>query len=241
MAHNTIYQYSTINALMNGYYYMGVSVADMPEHGNFGLGTFEHLDGEMIVLDGNIYKAKSDGTVETIDRNDTSPYVNLVHFKTDKEFELGSIGSFKQLEAALDSLITDKNIAHAIKVRANFSYILVRSVPAQEEPYPPLTNIIPKDEYCNPEEKQKEQKGTLVGFYLPSYFSELNKTGYHFHFISDDLKVAGHVYDCAFAKASVEAGLYRNINIQLPHDDIFPTYNLLINHADLDTIERKAE
>ena len=40
-----------------------MKVADIRRHGDFGLGTFDSLDGEGIMLDGRCWQARGDGSV----------------------------------------------------------------------------------------------------------------------------------------------------------------------------------
>src|SRR4051794_10814140 len=49
---HTLFQVSTSGALVTGVYDREVSVRSILEHGDFGLGTFANLDGEMVILDG---------------------------------------------------------------------------------------------------------------------------------------------------------------------------------------------
>src|SRR5512137_1292807 len=60
-----LYQVSTIDALMQGVFDGVEPVAELKKHGDFGIGTFDALDGEMIVLDGIVYQAKADGHIYT--------------------------------------------------------------------------------------------------------------------------------------------------------------------------------
>ena len=53
-----MYQVSTLQALALGYSRSVVTVGELLRHGDTGLGTFEDVDGEMIVIDGNCYRAK---------------------------------------------------------------------------------------------------------------------------------------------------------------------------------------
>jgi alpha-acetolactate decarboxylase len=57
-----VYQFSTISALLEGVYDGDVTVAEILRHGDFGLGTFNHLDGEMVIFDGVCYRLRFDGT-----------------------------------------------------------------------------------------------------------------------------------------------------------------------------------
>ena len=64
---DVLYQTSTINALLNGVYDGEVTFQELKEHGNFGLGTVDALDGEMIALDGKFYQIKTDGKAYSIE------------------------------------------------------------------------------------------------------------------------------------------------------------------------------
>ena len=58
-----MYQISTSSALVEGVDEGAVSSRTLLEHGDFGLGTFETRDGEMVILDGIIYQVRGDGSV----------------------------------------------------------------------------------------------------------------------------------------------------------------------------------
>ena len=61
--HSTLFQVSTTGALVQGVYKGAVTVGELRKHGDFGLGTFEGLDGEMVVVDGRFYQVQSDGRI----------------------------------------------------------------------------------------------------------------------------------------------------------------------------------
>ena len=58
-----MYQISTSTALVEGVDDGAVSSGFLLAQGDFGLGTFENLDGEMVILDGIIYQVRGDGSV----------------------------------------------------------------------------------------------------------------------------------------------------------------------------------
>ncbi|MGO0041548.1 acetolactate decarboxylase, partial [Streptococcus suis] len=49
---NRLFQYNTLGALMAGLYGGSLTVGELLEHGDLGLGTLDSIDGELIVLDG---------------------------------------------------------------------------------------------------------------------------------------------------------------------------------------------
>src|ERR1700747_3321156 len=71
---HTLFQVSTSAALVEGLYQGAVRVSRLLRHGDFGLGTFIDLDGEMVVLEGVCYRVASDGAVTTVEADRPIPY-----------------------------------------------------------------------------------------------------------------------------------------------------------------------
>src|SRR6202453_1873392 len=63
IAHSTLFQVSTSTALVKGVYNGVVTVGELKQHGDLGLGTFDGLDGEMLALDGHFYQVHGSGEV----------------------------------------------------------------------------------------------------------------------------------------------------------------------------------
>ena len=82
--HDTLYQVSTIDALMQGVFDGVQPVGELKRHGDFGIGTFDALDGEMIVLDGVVYQAKADGRIYPVKDSATTPFATVTHFTKDR-------------------------------------------------------------------------------------------------------------------------------------------------------------
>src|SRR5215813_5470562 len=78
-----VFQVSTLDALSLGIFQGAVSFGHLREHGNFGLGTFDGLDGEMVALDGRFYQIRSDGSVSRVENTNTTPFAVVTNFYTD--------------------------------------------------------------------------------------------------------------------------------------------------------------
>ena len=63
-----------------------MSVSELLKLGDFGLGTLDHLDGEMIVLDGKVYQIRGDGAVLDVGFDRSTPFGVVKRFKADGEF-----------------------------------------------------------------------------------------------------------------------------------------------------------
>jgi acetolactate decarboxylase len=74
----TIYQVSLLQGLTFGDYNGSVSVADLKKRGDIGIGTFEGLNGELIAIDGKVYRAAGDGSVEEVSDDTLIPFSNVI-------------------------------------------------------------------------------------------------------------------------------------------------------------------
>ena len=184
---DTLFQVSTINALLEGVYDGEVSFKELKSRGDFGIGTFNGLDGEMIGLGGRFYKVKADGAAYPVSDSEKAPFAAVTFFRPDKTVSVGKVTSYEQLEQKIDDIIPTKNIFYAIKIEGVFDYIKTRSVPKQEKPYLPLVEVVKNQ----PTFEFNDVEGALVGFYCPDYVKGVNVPGYHLHFITKDRKAGG--------------------------------------------------
>src|ERR687894_801348 len=79
--HHTLFQTSTVDALLEGKYEGDVSFAELEGNGDFGLGTFDALDGEMICLDGTFYQVRADGRANAVDGKARTPFAVVTVFE----------------------------------------------------------------------------------------------------------------------------------------------------------------
>ena len=218
---HSMYQISTINALMQGVYDGDFTVKDLKQHGNFGIGTLNHLDGEMIALDGNFYQVKSTGEIKVLSGEAKTPFANVVNFRTDKVGQIKTVVNFSELEKALDNIIQDKNYVYAIRIDGIFTG-KTRSIGAQSKPYPSLSEAAKKQivfDIIN-------TKGTIVGFWCPEYLSGINVKGYHLHFISDDRKSGGHILSGGITDGKVQVSRISDFRMVLPSGTAFQAAEL---------------
>ena len=86
--HHVLFQASTIGALLEGAYEGDVSFAELAERGNLGLGTLNHLDGEMVALDGRFWRADADGGIHSVAPGERTPFAVVTRFEPAIEFDL---------------------------------------------------------------------------------------------------------------------------------------------------------
>src|SRR5258707_957211 len=110
-------------------------VLDLKEvtHVDIELGTFEHLDGEMVVLDGIIYQVRGDGTVEAQRDDFQIPFAVVSRFQPDENFEVRGSSSLDDLERACDPHRESENLFYALRVDGIFERMHTRAVKASSE------------------------------------------------------------------------------------------------------------
>jgi acetolactate decarboxylase len=187
----TLMQVSTINALMAGVYDGVISSGKLAGYGDFGVGTFDALEGEMVVLDGQIYQVKTDGVAYRVPDSLGVPFAAVTYFDSDRTETLAAGIDNAGLQAFIDRLIPSNNIFYAVKITGTFSYMQTRSVPKQQKPYPPLADVTPKQAVF----EFHDVTGTVVGFRCPQFVNGVNVPGYHLHFLTGDRKAGGHILD----------------------------------------------
>jgi acetolactate decarboxylase len=211
--HHTLFQTSTIDALLNGNYEGDVTFAELGTYGDFGLGTFDALDGEMVALDGAFYQVKANGHAYEVDEQVKTPFAVVTFFDPREIRQLAASKSYVALCVHLDEIIaTDATACHAVRVDGHFSYVKTRSVPRQRKPYPPLVEAVKHQ----PTFEFHDVRGSLVGFRFPDYIGGLNVSGYHFHFITEDRGAGGHLLECEIVRGELRVDHESDLNLELP-------------------------
>ncbi|MBN2443436.1 MAG: acetolactate decarboxylase [Spirochaetales bacterium] len=182
-----IYQTSAINALFSGMYDGAISFKELKTHGDFIIGTFDALDGELLGFDNHFYQVKADGKVYPVSDEMTTPFAVVTYFDDDTSFSIDSSLDLEGLEDRLLEEMNSKNIFQAIKIEGNFNYVKTRSVPRQSRPYPQLIDVLKNQ----PTFEFRKVKGTIVGFWTPGYISEINVSGFHFHYQKEATSFGG--------------------------------------------------
>ncbi len=221
-----LYQYSTLGSLMAGVYDGEMTFGELKQHGDFGLGTFNTLDGELIELDGQFYQVKSDGVAYTVKDEMKTPFAVVTPFDADKTTTISEAMDCDQLKAAVDGLLPTKNIPYAVKIKGKFSYLKTRSEPGQTKPYLPLLKVLENQVIF----EFKDVEGTIVGFRLPEYMDVANSPGYHFHFLNAAKNAGGHVLACQPQNVEVQIDYTDQWHTQLPGDADF--YNIDISNEE---------
>lgn len=232
---NKIYQASTLQALALGYTKSVITVSELLEHGDTGLGTFESVDGEMIVLDGICYQAKDDGSIVQAEDDAGVPFAVAGTISGGKTFDMENMKDIEAIKTELTLSIDldfSLNSIHVARIDGYFDLIHARAGAPYRSQHVSLKNILSKT--------QKDFSfegvyGTLVCVYFPDYMDGINASGWHMHFLSKDKKYGGHVFEAKMSSGECLLQKMDRIEIQLPNDAAFDTYSL--KDASKDEIE----
>ena len=230
-----LFQTSTLQALMAGVYDGDLTFQALARHGDFGLGTFEALDGEMIALDGTFYQIKADGRVYPVAGAMKTPFAAVTFFKAGKTHMIEMPLTYQQLLDYVDRLLPSPNLPYAIRVEGLFTAVKTRSIPRQQKPYPPLAAAAKKQAVF----ELANVKGVIVAFRYPAYLAGVNMSGYHCHFITADRRAGGHLLDCRVEGATVAVDAPPNFYLRLPDSQEFLKSDLTGDRRhELEKVER---
>ncbi len=233
---HVLFQASTIGALLDGAFEGDLGFAELAEHGDLGLGTINHLDGEMIAIDGEFFRADVDGNVTPVDPGERTPFAVVTAFEPTVDEQLsGESRSHEELLARLDELVPAGTSSCAIRLDGRFDLVRARSVPRQEPPYRPLTEVVAEQHVF----ELPEVEGTMLGFRFPAYVEGIEVAGYHLHFISAGRGRGGHVLDSRSGALRVRLDPSNDLHIELPPQvDLADPDLAASTHAAVDAVER---
>lgn len=209
--HHTLYQVSTSTALVEGIYRGAVTVRQLLEHGDLGLGTFDGLDGEMVICDGRVWQVRADGSVREAPPTASSPFALVTRFAGEQTRTVAACADLAALLAALEPLRGSDNVFYAVRVDGAFAHVHTRAMCRTDDGVPLVEAAAHQPEF-----HLRDTRGTMVGFWSPPYASALEVPGWHLHFVTAARDAGGHVLDCAGADLRVELEEVRDLRLALP-------------------------
>lgn len=219
---DVLFQVSTIDALMQGVFDGFYSFNDLMARGDFGIGTFDALDGEMVALDGEYYQVRADGVAYPVQGDMTAPFAAVTRFEMDQTAALENASNFTELARQIDRHLPSPNAFYALRIDGTFPYVQTRSVPAQKRPYPRLVEAVENQSVFN----FTNVTGSVVGIWSPDFVKGVNVPGYHLHFITEDRKAGGHILEIQVSNATAQVDVTAGFAMQLPSSGDFYNVNL---------------
>jgi acetolactate decarboxylase len=230
-----IFQTSLMSALLDGVYEGETTVRDLLSQGDFGIGTFNGLDGEMLILDGACYQVRADGGASESDLGAQLPFAVVTNFVPHVERDLPAEVTRAEASSFIDKMTASENYMYALRIKGDFEWITMRTVVKQEKPYRPMMEATDEDQTV----ELRNVSGVVVGFRTPLYEKGIGVPGCHAHFITDDRTAGGHVLDFKLRAGSAAVCLGTDFRLQLPLTDAFRDADL--SPDDLDAQLLKTE
>ncbi|HEU5251986.1 MAG TPA: acetolactate decarboxylase [Solirubrobacterales bacterium] len=233
---HVLFQASTIGALLDGAFDGDLTFAELAERGDLGLGTLNHLDGEMIALDGEFLRADVEGKLTRIAAEERTPFAVVTRFEPTVDVRLADDElDHEELLGLLDALLPDAASSCAVRLDGRFELVRARSVPRQEPPYRPLTEVVADQRVFELEDAE----GTMVGFRFPAYAEGIEVAGYHLHFASADRSRGGHVLGSRSRGLRARLDPSNDLHVELPPEVELEDPDLAADtHAAVEAVER---
>lgn len=230
-----IYQTSLMSALLNGVYEGTTTIADLLKKGDFGVGTFNDLDGQLIVFEGNAYQLLSDGSASPAGSEKQTPFAVMTFFTPEYQYCFNDIATRADIHKVIDTQIPSDNQFCALRISGRFRTVTTRTVPRQLRPYRPMLEVTK----TQPTFAFHEAQGELIGYRMPQYIQGINVAGYHEHFITEDRQGGGHILDYVLEEGIMTFGVVSKLLVDVPRHADFLRADL--NPHDLDTAIRTVE
>lgn len=216
-----VFQTSTMVSLVEGLYDGNVAYRDVMRHGDFGVGTFNALDGEMVAVDGEYFRLRDDGSVQPVEGDDLTPFAAVTWFRPNiDQHEVGSL-TRAECEAVVHGLASD-NMFYALRIDGHFPSLRTRTVAKQAKPYPRLVDAAAAAKLVT----HTDITGTIIGFHTPDYAQGIAVAGYHLHFLSADHGSGGHVADFTVDDPHIRIDSEGDLHLSVQATDDFLTTRL---------------
>jgi len=207
------YHYSVWYAFVNLVFDGTLTAKELKTKGDIALGSYNGLNGELIMTDGKLYQVTEDGAIHVPGDEELICYANATFFDSEQGFEMEGPVKYEFLRAKLNEELPSKNQFYAFRIKGDFSYMKCGSIQKQVKPYKTgLDKLLP----VRPVFEKENISGTMVGFFCPDFIGDINVIGYHMHFINDDASFGGHVMDFESRKLKVEIDYITEYQFVLP-------------------------
>jgi acetolactate decarboxylase len=230
--HHEAFQTSTLAALLDARYDGDVAVGELRRHGDLGLGTFDALDGELVMLDGEVWRADANGDLSRPAAETGTPFAVVTRFAADVEVELDEALDHEALVALIERNVTEHGCA-AVRFDGRLDLIHARSVPRQEPPYRGLAEVAADQRVFD----IAGAEGSLVGFRFPAQAGTVNLPGYHLHVATANRTRGGHVLRACVGPGTLALDHLDDLHMELPPGVELPTAPTDV--ATIDRVERQ--
>ncbi len=217
-----MYQYSIIDALMAGVFDGDLNMSQLKKKGNFGIGTFNKVDGELLMDQGRVYKISYDGSVKEVPDSDSTSAAFVKFFKADTIIHLKGNLTYEAVQEQLAKILNPNGI-YALRIAGNFTTMTTRAARPAKPPYTSLPDHLKVNQAVF---NLTNTKGICDGFLLPPYLARTNVPGFHLHYLADDRKAGGHIFSFTTSSVTVEVDIAKGFTIENNTNNEFRNVNL---------------
>ncbi|AWM74151.1 acetolactate decarboxylase [Lactobacillus apis] len=233
---NTLYQHGTMQMLVEGLLDGTMPIEDLLTHGSIGIGTGDGVDGELVILNGVGYKIDTSGKAVELPKDFKVTYADVCNdnYREFKQYQ--NVELEQMLNDVLDAN-NGQNQFFAILTKGIFQKIRTRSSKKSQKPYPSLGTIAQNQV----EFETEDIAGTMITFYTPKVFQGVGVSGFHNHFLADNLSFGGHVLAATMKDVTVSIQPIENFDLHLPVNSQEYLQADLNDMSSLDNVISKSE
>ena len=217
MTPTRVFQLGLMSALLAGVYDGPTPLREVLRHGDLGLGTFNGLDGEMILIDGVCFRIRSDGSVDRPSLDERTPFAIVTRFTASASSSIDRPMDRAEVISLVQTMVPSENYLYAVRVTGSFESVTTRTVQRQTPPYRPMREAVRDQSVL----EFRSLAGTIAGFRTPLYERGIGVPGGHVHFIDDERRRGGHVLDFRILSGTVDVCVATELDLRLPLDDGF--------------------
>lgn len=210
--HEVVHQLQLAHVLLDGDYQGVATLADVLADGDFGLGTVDHLDGELVIVDGEPWQVDWRGQAHLMPLDTRTPFAVVSAMHPVRQVQVDHVG-WEEVAHTIERLVDDPTAVVLVRLEGTFTSALMRSVPPQTPPYRPFTEVADRDEV---RWTVSPFRGVLVGFRFPDLTPGATITGLHLHGLDDQRTTGGHVHDFHVDNAVLTLGVSHDVTAHLP-------------------------
>ena len=141
--HN-LFSAGVASAFIAGLYDAWYPYKQLKQHGDFGLGAPDQVDGELLLFKGNLYKTQYTGKTTALADTGKTPYAIACFFHPVKVYKHSGTLNKTAFYSYMDSLLTNQNGIYAIHISGKFKLVKARAFPPATKPYLPLAEMLGK-------------------------------------------------------------------------------------------------
>ena len=201
-----LYQLSTLSALLLGDFEPSLSIGELKRHGTLGIGTFEGLGGELIMLDGVVWNGTHSGEAVPAADIEKTPFACVIDWQpTASAVKLPAVGSLDNLRTVLDEAAKGaENRVLAVRLQVFHADVTFRSFAPAPKPWKPMKDML----FSQKITAERNIQAEIIGFRFPGYLESINMPGWHLHVLTapndSGKRFGGHLLNIT-ADAGIEA------------------------------------